>query len=125
MTTSVGALARVGGLCLAAVLVQISGVAQVRVAGAAPDLIPLLVAAVALFAGTVSGALCGFTAGLVLDLALGQELGASSLVLTVVGYAVGRYREVRDPAHGLIPLPVAAAATAAYAVGTALVSSML
>ena len=41
-------------------------------------------------------------------------MGASSLVLTAVGYGVGRFREVRDPSHGLLPLPVGAVATAGW-----------
>ena len=44
--------------------------------------------------------------GFLLDLAAGQTMGASSLVLTAVGYGVGRYRELRDPAHGLLPIAV-------------------
>jgi len=46
-------------------------------------------------------------------------------VLTAVGYAVGRYREQRDPAHGLTPIPVAAAATGGYVLAYAAVSFML
>ena len=49
----------------------------------------------------------------------------SSLVLTAVGYGVGRYRDLRDPAHGLMPIPVAAAASAGYLAATAAVSFML
>ncbi|MDQ4130706.1 MAG: hypothetical protein M3133_06940, partial [Actinomycetota bacterium] len=66
-----------------------------------------------------------FSAGLALDLALGRELGLTSLVLTAVGYAVGRYRDMRDPGHALVPIPVGAAATAGYAVGLALVTLLL
>ena len=58
----------------------------------------LLVGAVALYAGSIPGAAVGFSAGLLLDLAVGGDLGSSSLVLTSIGYAIGRYREVRDPA---------------------------
>ena len=36
----------------------------------------------------------------------GATMGVSSLVLTAVGYGVGRFREVRDPSHGLLPLAV-------------------
>ena len=38
---------------------------------------------------------------------------------------MGRYREVRDPAHGLMPIPVAAAATVGYSLAFAAVSFML
>jgi rod shape-determining protein MreD len=93
--------------------------------GGTIDLIPLVVAAVAIYAGSVSGALTGFTTGLVLDIAIGQTLGLSSLILTALGYSVGRYRDLRDPAHGLLPVPVAAAATTGYLAALAAVSFML
>ena len=46
-------------------------------------------------------------------------------MLTAVGYGVGRYREVRDPAHGLMPIPVGAAATAGWVAAYGAVSFML
>jgi cell shape-determining protein MreD len=52
-------------------------------------------------------------------------MGASSLVLTAVGYGVGRFREVRDPSNALLPIPVAAVATSGWVVGFAAVSFML
>ena len=120
-----GAFLRVGVLVFGAVILQLSGVAGARFLGATIDLIPLVVAGVAIYAGSVSGAATGFAAGLVLDLAAGQTVGASSLVLTAVGYGVGRFREVRDPAHGLMPIPVGAAATAGWVTAYAAVSFML
>jgi rod shape-determining protein MreD len=125
VTITPSALIRTGLLVLLAVVFQVSGVAQFRILGAAPDLTPLVVAAVALFAGSMPGAITGFCVGLLLDLALAQNVGASSLVLTAVGYGVGRYGELRDPAHGLIAIPVGAAATAGYVVAFAAVSFML
>ena len=50
---------------------------------------------------------------------LAQTMGLTSLVLLGVGYAAGRLRELRDPAHGLVPVAVGAAATAAAAIGFA------
>jgi rod shape-determining protein MreD len=120
-----GGIARVAALVFFAVMLQISGVGDIRVLGGNADLVPLVVAAIALYTGSVPGAISGFCAGLLLDLAVGQHLGASSLVLTAVGYWVGRYREVRDPAHGLMPIPVAAVGTLGYVLGMALVSFML
>jgi rod shape-determining protein MreD len=120
-----GAFLRVGALVFAAVVLQISAVGDIRIFGGTADLIPLAVAAVAFFSGAVSGAATGFTAGLLFDLALGQNLGASSLVLTAVGYSIGRYRELRDPSHGLLPAGVAAGATAEWVIGFAAVSFML
>jgi rod shape-determining protein MreD len=84
-----------------------------------------VVAAVAFYAGSVTGAGTGFAAGFLLDLLSGGTMGVSSLVLTAVGYGVGRFREVRDPSHGLLPVAVGAAATAAWVTGFAAVSLML
>lgn len=125
MIPSTGMVVRLGLLVLVAVVLQISGFAAIGVLGGNPDLVPLVVAAVALYGGSVPGASCGFAAGLLLDLEVGQDLGASSLVLTGVGYWVGRFREIRDPGHGLTPIPVAAAATLGYGAGIAVVSFML
>jgi rod shape-determining protein MreD len=123
--TSPSAVARVLLLVLVTVVLQVSAVVHVRALGAAPDLIPLVVAAVGFLAGPVSGALTGFLTGFLLDLDIGRQLGAASLVLVGVGYAVGRFREVRDPGHGLIPVPIGAAATLGYLLGSAVISLML
>jgi rod shape-determining protein MreD len=125
VTISLGTLVRTGLLILLGVVLQISGFAQIRILGASPDLTPLVVAAVALWAGSVPGAITGFFVGLLIDLALGQNVGSSSLVLSAVGYGVGRFGELRDPAHGLIAIPVGAAATIGYLVAFATVSFML
>lgn len=125
MIPTPGAFVRGGLLVLTVVVFQVSALSQLEILGGGIDLLPLAVAAVALYVGAVSGAAVGFCTGLLLDLALGTELGASSLVLTAVGYGAGRYREQRDPAHGLTPIPVAAAATTAYVFATCAVSFML
>ena len=125
MIPSPGAIARLLLLVLLSVVLQVSAVVDARVFGAAPDLVPLVVAAVGFLGGPVPGAITGFLAGLLLDLDIGRQLGAASLVLTGVGYAVGRFREVRDPGHGLIPVPIGALATAGALAGFAVVSLML
>lgn len=125
MSSSPGAYLRCGALALVAVILQVSGLGSGRVFGAYVDLVPLVVAAVAIYAGAIPGAAMGFATGLLLDLLVGQTMGASSLVLTAVGYGAGRYREVRDPAHGLMPIPVGAVATFAWVLAYAAVSFML
>jgi rod shape-determining protein MreD len=125
MILSVGAFVRTGALLLLAVILQVSAFSQLTVFGGHADLIVLTVAAIAYYAGSVTGCAAGFSAGLLLDLLTGATMGASSLVLTAVGYGVGRYREVRDPSHGLMPLAVGTLATAAWVTAFAAVSLML
>jgi rod shape-determining protein MreD len=110
-----GAFLRVGLLLVLAVVLQLSTLSQM----------PSLVAAVAYYAGSLSGCAVGFAAGFLLDLLSGATMGASSLVLTAVGYGVGRFRELRDPGHGLLPLAVGALATGAWVLAFAAVSFML
>ena len=125
MILSVGAFVRVGGLLLVAVVLQLSALSQLDLFGGSPDLVVLVVAAVAYYGGSVPGCATGFSAGLLLDLLTGNIMGASSLVLTAVGYGVGRFREVRDPSHGLLPVAVGTLATAGWVVGFAAVALML
>jgi rod shape-determining protein MreD len=125
MIRTPGAFIRSGLLVVLAVILQISGFDQLHLLGGAIDLIPLVVAGMAFYAGSTAGAVAGFCTGLLLDLAVGQNLGASSLVLTAVGYGVGRFSDQRDISHGLLPIPVAAAATVGYLSAFAVVSFML
>jgi rod shape-determining protein MreD len=125
VTRSRQAVVRVGVLLLVTVLLQVSVLAQMPIFGGRANLIPLTVAAIALFGGSVSGAVAGFVAGLLLDLAMGMSLGASSLVLTAVGYWIGRFAEVRDVSHGLLPIPIAAVASAGYEVVYGAITFML
>jgi rod shape-determining protein MreD len=122
---SAGAVLRVGLLLFLATVLQLSVLSPIGVAGGQVDLVVLVVAAVAYYAGSISGCATGFAAGFLLDLTTGATMGASSLVLTAAGYGVGRFREVRDPSNALLPIPVAAVATAGWVVGFAAVSFML
>ncbi len=116
---------RLAALGFLAVVVQIAAVSQVTVFGVSADLSPLVVASVGLLAGSLPGAVFGFAVGLFVDVALVQTLGVTSLLLIAIGYGAGRLRELRDPAHGLTPLAVGAAATAFATVGFALMQFML
>jgi rod shape-determining protein MreD len=122
---SPAAFLRVGLLLLLALVLQVSVLSRIGIAAGHPDVVVLVVAAVAFYAGSVPGVATGFAAGFLLDLATGATMGASSLVLIAVGYGVGRFRELRDPSHGLLPIPVGVAATAAWVLTFAAVSFML
>jgi rod shape-determining protein MreD len=107
------------------VLVQVSAVTQLQLFGTNADLMPLVIAAVGLLAGSIAGACFGFAVGLFLDLALVQTVGLSSLVYVAVGYWAGRFRELRDPQSALVPLAVGVGATAAAMVGYSLMQFLL
>ena len=124
--TPTGNLAlRLVALGLLGGIVQLAAFSQVTVFGVPADLAPLLVAAVGLLAGSIAGAAFGFGLGLFMDMALVQMLGVTSFVLTVGGYAAGRLRELRDPAHSLVPVAVGAAVTAISVIGFAILQFLL
>jgi rod shape-determining protein MreD len=112
-------------LAVVVVFFQIGVVSEVPVFGVNADLSPLLVAFVGLLCGSTLGATCGFGVGLLVDLALLQTLGLTSLILTLIGYGCGRLRELRDPQAALTPLVVGAAASALSLAGYSLMEFML
>jgi rod shape-determining protein MreD len=103
---------RLAVLALVTVLVQTAALSQLSLFGATPDIAPLVVASVGLLTGSVAGALMGFGIGLLVDIALLQTLGISSLVYVIVGYYSGLLREsARDPQATLLPLAAGALGT--------------
>ena len=113
MTASTAQLAlRLGALAFALVLVQTAALSQLSLFGATPDIAPLVVVSVGLLAGPAAGSVTGFGMGLLVDLALLQTLGVSSLVYIAIGWFAGRAREtLRDPQATLLPLAAGAFAT--------------
>src|SRR6185312_4815893 len=124
-TPSPGLIARVAALSVVVVFFQIGVVSEVPVFGVNADLTPLLVAFVGLLCGSLVGSVTGFAVGLLVDLALLQTLGLTSLVFTLIGYWAGRLRELRDPQAALTPLLVGAAAAAVALVGYSLMEFLL
>ena len=107
MILSPGAFVRVGVLLLLAVVLQLSVLSQLGIFGGHADLVVLVVAAVAYYGGSVAGLRHRLRRrSAARPRSAGRRMGASSLVLTAVGYGVGRFREVRDPSHGLLPVAV-------------------
>jgi rod shape-determining protein MreD len=108
-----------------AVVVQEACVSQVTVFGVSADLTVLVVMSAGLLAGSMAGAVMGFGVGMLVDLVLVQTLGITSLLYIAIGYWSGRLRELRDPAHGLVPLALGAAATALAGFGMAIIQFLL
>jgi rod shape-determining protein MreD len=125
VTIATASVVRLALLGLLGGLVQLSVVSQLTVFGVPADLTPLLVASAGFIAGSMTGAVFGFCVGLFIDVSLYQTLGVSSLLFTAVGYGAGRIRELRDPAHGLAPVAVGAAATLIAAIGFTLLQFLL
>jgi rod shape-determining protein MreD len=118
-------VARIAALTAVVVFFQIGVVSEVPVFGVNADLTPLLVAFIGLLCGSMLGAVGGFAVGLLVDLALLQTLGLTSLVFTMIGYWAGRLRELRDPQAALTPLLIGAGASAAALIGYSLMEFLL
>jgi rod shape-determining protein MreD len=98
---------------VAAVLVQSTVLAEVRLAGVRPDLLVLAVVSVAVATDAATGAAFGFAAGLVADLLFDLPVGVSALVYTAAGFAVGAVRVYLTSHRPLVHLVLAGAASVA------------
>jgi rod shape-determining protein MreD len=112
-------------LAFVTVVLQQAAVSQISIFGVSADLTPLVVMSVGLLTGSLVGAIVGFGVGLFVDMVLVQTLGVTSLLYIAIGYGSGRLRELRDPAHGLVPLAMGAVATAFAGIGMALIQFLL
>ncbi|MEU1788307.1 rod shape-determining protein MreD [Streptomyces sparsogenes] len=81
-------------LVVIALVVQVCVLARLQLPGAVPDLLLLVVLGLALVYGHTGGALIGFGAGLLADLAppADHAAGRYALVLCVIGYLAGLAR---------------------------------
>ena len=107
------------------VVLQQAAVSQISIFGVSADLTPLVVMSVGLLTVSLLGAIVGVGIGLFVDMVLVQTLGVTSLLYIAIGYWSGRLRELRDPAHGLVPMAVGAAATAFAGIGMTLIQFLL
>lgn len=100
------------GLVVLALVIQVSVLARLQLPGAVPDLLLLTVVALALAYGHVGGALIGFGAGLLADLAppADHAAGRYALVLCVVGYLAGLAKPDGQPRSASRPMVVVVAA---------------
>jgi rod shape-determining protein MreD len=110
---------------LVAVYLQVALAIDGRVLGAVADLTVIVVVAIALRYGPAWGALAGFAAGLVFDVALQLPLGSSSLVLTPIGWAVGAFGRTRRRVSLGMAVIVAGVAALAHALGDSAVEAAI
>ncbi|HSI79227.1 MAG TPA: rod shape-determining protein MreD [Solirubrobacterales bacterium] len=94
---------RIALIVFVAVVLQLAFLSYLSILGATPHLLPVVTVALGLLGGSMVGAVCGFATGLLVDSALLQPLGVTSLVLLSVGYLAGRYREGFEISSSLTP----------------------
>jgi rod shape-determining protein MreD len=96
-------LARLVAIVIAGVLLQLTFFSQVALFHVSPDVLPSLVVVLGLFGGSLTGAVCGFSVGFLLDCLLIVPLGGGSLVLLAAGYLAGLFRERFEIHSALVP----------------------
>lgn len=119
-------LGRVAVMVVVAVLLQITLMPHLTVADGAPDLCVAIVVLVAVFRGSLVGAVVGFSAGLLVELTTPVgTLGVLALLYLAAGYWCGRFTE-RPEAESLgLPVALAVAACAFVQVGYAVFQLLL
>lgn len=116
---------KAGGLLTLAVLLQVMFISEIEVASGHPDLVLVLLVAVALLRGPLIGASAGFWAGFVLDLATFDILGLNALLFTLAGYGVGRLGQVMSKTSPHPPLIAVGLTTGAVLLGSAFLHFVL
>lgn len=96
-------LARLTVIVVGGVLLQLSFFSRVELFHVSPDMLPALVVVLGLLGGTMTGAIAGFSIGLLVDCLLVEALGATSLVLLCTGYLAGLVRERFEIHSSLVP----------------------
>jgi rod shape-determining protein MreD len=112
-------------MLLSAVFLQVGVLARLGLPGATPDLVLVLVTALAMQRGPIVGVVSGFSAGLLLDLVSPSAgtLGISALLLVIVGLVAGR---AGGDDHAIIrPLVVVTLASTFFVLGYAFLSGLL
>jgi rod shape-determining protein MreD len=95
--------ARIAVIVIVGVLLQLSFFSRVALFHTSPDVLPALVVSLGLLGGSMTGAVAGFSIGLLVDCLLVEALGATSLVLLSTGYLAGLFRERFDIHSALVP----------------------
>lgn len=96
-------LTRLVAIVIGGVVLQLSFFSQVTLFHVSPDVLPALAVVLGLFGGSLTGAVCGFSIGFLLDCLLIAPLGGASLVLLTTGYLAGLFRERFEIHSALVP----------------------
>ncbi len=84
---------RIALIVLLGVLLQLSFFSRVALFHTSFDVLPALVVSLGLLGGSMTGAVSGFSIGLLVDCLLVESVGGTSLVLLSTGYLAGLFRE--------------------------------
>ncbi len=116
----------IGSLVLFALITELTLLSRLGLPGATPDLLVVTVVAIALAMGPTQGAVAGFTAGVLIDLAPPADsvLGVNAIVYLVIGYITGFVVDPRDRTvpimMGIVGLAAGGATLATAALDTLL-----
>jgi len=116
---------RIAAIALLAVLLQLSFFSRVTLIHTSPDILPAVVVVLGLLGGAMTGAVVGFSIGLLADGLLADDLGGSSLVLLGIGYLAGVFRERFEIHSALVPPLLCMGLTFVAELGFAAVQLML
>ena len=117
--------ARLAAIVIVGVLLQLSFFSRVALFHTSPDVLPAMVVSLGLLGGSMTGAVAGFSIGLLVDCLLVEALGATSLVLLSTGYLAGLFRERFDIHSALVPPLMCMALTLFAELGYGAVQLML
>jgi rod shape-determining protein MreD len=113
-------------LVIVAVLLEVTVMPYLHIADGSPDLVAPTIVAIGLLRGSLSGAVAGFSAGLLIELAAPiGTLGVYALLYLAVGAVAGRYAGRPEASRPLAAIVISVAAAGAVEVGYALVQAML
>ncbi|MBK5220295.1 MAG: rod shape-determining protein MreD [Thermoleophilia bacterium] len=118
-------LARLVAIVVLGVLLQVTFFSRVALFHVSPDVLPALIASLGLLGGSMTGAVAGFSAGILLDCLLIAPLGGGSLVLLSTGYLAGLFRERFEITSAFLPPLLCALATLFAELGFGAVELML
>lgn len=117
--------ARIAVIVILAVLLQLSFFSRVALFHTSPDVLPAVVVSLGLLGGSMTGAVTGFSIGLLVDCLLVESVGGTSLVLLSAGYLAGLFRERFEIHSTLVPPLLCMGLTLFVEVGYAAVHVML
>ena len=100
-----GMVARLALLMAFTAIAQLVCFSKMDIFGTSPDVALLVVISLGALGGSLTGAVAGFSIGLLIDCLLLETLGGFALAMLSVGYVAGRYREtIGFPTRGAVVL---------------------